>query len=36
MTECDEWRWENWLLLVFHDDGEALEHPDLGKENNEG
>lgn len=29
MTESNEWRRQNWLLLVLHDDSESLEHPYL-------
>lgn len=29
MRESDKGRWQHWFLLIFHDDGESLEHPYL-------
>lgn len=29
VAERNERGWQHWLLLVLHDDGEALEHPHL-------
>lgn len=29
VTEGNQWRWQYWLLLVFHDNGEPLKHPHL-------